>query len=71
MEELAERGAERGTPGYVPESGNVKRSWDVADGGVEAAYSPERGSAAAGLGAEGRRKGKRERVASKEMCTFT
>ncbi len=38
---------------------------------LEAAYSPERGSAASGLGAEGRRKGKRERVASKEMCTFT
>ena len=58
MEELAKLEAERGTPGYVQESGNVKRSWDVADGGVEAAYSPERGIKAAGLGAEGRRKGR-------------
>ena len=63
MEELAKLEAERGTPGYVQEGGNVKHS-------AEAAGSLDGGSAADGLGAAGRRKEKRERVASNEMCTF-
>lgn len=63
MEELAKLEEERGTPGYVQEGGNVKHS-------AEAAGSLDGGSAADGLGANGRRKEKRERVASNEMCTF-
>jgi len=63
MEELAKLEAERGTPGYVQEGGNVKHS-------AEAAGSLDGGSAVDGLGATGRRKEKRERVASNEMCTF-
>ncbi len=70
MEELAKLEAERGTPGYVPESGNVKCGWDVADGGAGATGGSDRGSAADALGAAARRKGKWERVASREMCTF-
>ena len=63
MEELAKLEEERGTPGYVQEGGNVKHS-------AEAAGSLDGGSAVDGLGATGRRKEKRERVASNEMCTF-
>ena len=63
MEELAKLEEERGTPGYVQEGGNVKHC-------AEAAGSLDGGSAADGLGATGRRKEKRERVASNEMCTF-
>ena len=63
MEELAKLEAERGTLGYVQEGGNVKHSWEMA-GGLDG------GSAADGLGAAGRRKEKRERIASNEMCTF-
>lgn len=70
MEELAKLEAERGTPGYAQESGNVKRGWDVADGGAGAAGGSGRGSAADALGAAAGRKGRRERVASREMCTF-
>ena len=56
MEELAKLEAERGTPGYSL-AGTVKNS----------------GAETAGVhdgGAVGKGKGKRERVASNEMCTF-
>ena len=47
MEELAKLEAERGTPGYVQEGGNVKHS-------AEAAGSLDGGSAVDGLGATGK-----------------
>lgn len=61
MEELAKLEAERGTPGYTLVNGNdsVKEN---GERGRE--RMPE------GLGAADQRKGKRERVASNEMCTF-
>ena len=56
MEELAKLEAERGTPGYTLD-GAVKNS------GAEAADAHD-------IGSVGRGKGKRERVARNEMCTF-
>ena len=65
MEELAKLEVERGTPGYVQEGGNVKRSWEAVEGGAGKGGSmPDVSGVADG------RKGKRERVASNEMCTF-
>lgn len=64
MEELAKLEEERGTPGYVPADG-ITESGDTKAAGVH-----DRKSAADGLGATNGRKGKRERVASNEMCTF-
>ncbi len=65
MEELAKLEAERGNPGYVQEGGNGKRSWEAAEGGAG-----KGGSMPDVLGTADGRKGKRERVASNEMCTF-
>ena len=62
MEKLEE---ERGTPGYVKEGGNGKRSWEAVEGGAG-----KGGSMPGVLGTADGRKGKRERVASNEMCTF-
>lgn len=59
MEELAKLEAERGTPGYVANSG----SW------MEAAGRKTKGGKAADFDAPENVK-KRERVASNEMCTF-
>lgn len=56
MEELAKLEAERGTPGYALD-GTAKKS-DAEAAGVHDG------------GAMGRGKGKQERVASNEMCTF-
>lgn len=66
MEELAKLEAERGTPGYVPEGGNGKRSWEAVEGVV----GKGRGSMTDVSGVADGRKGKRERIASNEMCTF-
>lgn len=63
MEELAKLEAERGTPGYVSVDGSAK-------GGAEITGRHGRGSLAEGSGVADSRKGKRERVASNEMCTF-
>lgn len=63
MEELAKLEAERGTPGYLTANG-------TKNSGAEAAGGHDRGSVADGPGAADQRKGKRERVASNEMCTF-
>ena len=63
MEELAKLEAERGTAGYVSEG-------SAAGGGVEMVGGHGGKSVADGLGGADRRKGKRERVASNEMCTF-
>lgn len=64
MEELAKLEAERGTPGYLPEGENVKSY------GRETAGVHDGGNMTDGSGITDRRKGKRERVASNEMCTF-
>lgn len=64
MEELAKLEAERGMPGYALVDGTV------ASGGMEAANGHGRGSMTDASGTTGGRKGKRERVASNEMCTF-
>ena len=66
MEELAELEEERGNAGYVQEGGNGKRSWET----VEGAVGKGRGSITDVSGVVDGRKGKRERVASNEMCTF-
>ena len=66
MEELAKLEEERGTPGYVQEGGNGKRSWEA----VEGAVGKGRGSMTDVSGVADGRKGKRERIASNEMCTF-
>ena len=66
MEELEKLEEERGTPGYVKEGGNGKRSWEA----VEGAVGKGRGSMTDVSGAADGRKGKRECVASNEMCTF-
>lgn len=59
MEELAKLEEERGTPGYLPADKNI---------GAEAAGGHD--SVTDGIGAGDRKKGKRGRVASNEMCTF-
>lgn len=64
MEELAKLEAERGTPGYLPEGESVKSY------GRETAGVHDRGSMTDDSGITDRKKGKRERVASNEMCTF-
>ena len=64
MEELAKLEAERGNPGYVSADGAAK------SGGAEVTGGHGRGRLSDGPGAEGSRKGKGERVASNEMCTF-
>lgn len=64
MEELAKLEAERGTPGYAS-AGKA-----VANGGTEAIGRHDRGSTLDGLEIVNVRKGKRERIASNEMCTF-
>ncbi len=64
MEELAKLEEERGNPGYL--------SADRVAGShsKERAVGYDRGSIADGLEGTGEKKGKRERVASNEMCTF-
>ncbi len=64
MEELAKLEEERGNPGYL--------SADRVAGShsKERAVGYGRGSIADGLECTGEKKGKRERVASNEMCTF-
>ena len=64
MEELAKLEEERGTPGYA-QTGGI-----VTNGDVEMIGGYGKGSLADGSGAAGNRKGRRERVASNEMCTF-
>ncbi len=64
MEELAKLEEERGNPGYFLDEKAAKNS------GVEMTGGYGRGSAADDPGAAGGRKGKWERVASNEMCTF-
>lgn len=64
MEELAKLEAERGNPEYLPDEKAAKNSGAEMTGGYG------RGSAADGPGTAGGRKGKRERIASNEMCTF-
>lgn len=64
MEELAKLEAERGTPGYIS-AGEA-----VVNGGMEAIGRHDRGSTSDGLEIVNARKGKRERIASNEMCTF-
>lgn len=66
MEEPAKLEEERGTPGYVEEGGNGKRSWEA----VEGVIGKGRGSMTDVSGVADGRKGKRERIASNEMCTF-
>ena len=66
MEELAKLEEERGTPGYVQEGGNGKRSWEAV-GGVAGKGGRSTTDAS---GTEDGGKGKRERIASNEMCTF-
>ena len=66
MEEPAKLEEERETPGYVEEGGNGKRSWEA----VEGVIGKGRGSMTDVSGAADGRKGKRECVASNEMCTF-
>lgn len=63
MEELAKLEEERGTAGYVVADGIVMGSAETAGG-----YGGK--NVADGLGGADRRKGKRECVASNEMCTF-
>lgn len=58
MDELAKLEAERGNPAYMPVSGSKD-----AVGGAESANAHDREAA-------GRGKGKRDRIASNEMCTF-
>ena len=64
MEELAKLEAERGNPAYLP------ADRIVTSGGVEAVGGHGGKIVADGLGGADRRKGKQERVASNEMCTF-
>lgn len=64
MEELAKLEAERGNPGYTSADGIVTND------SAETAGRHGRGSMSDGFGAVDRRKGKQERVASNEMCTF-
>ena len=64
MEELAKLEEERGNPGYLP-ADRVARS-----DSKERAAGHGRGSVADGLGGADEKKGKRERIASNEMCTF-
>ena len=66
MEELAKLEAERGNPGYVQEGGNGKRSWEAV-GGVAGKGGRSTTDVS---GTEDGGKGKRERIASNEMCTF-
>ncbi len=64
MEELAKLEEERGNPGYLLEDRVVRSDSKKRTAGHG------RGSIADGLGGAGEKKGKRERVASNEMCTF-
>ena len=64
MEELAKLEEERGNPGYLP-ADRVARS-----DSKERSAGDGRGSVADGLGGADEKKGKRERIASNEMCTF-
>ena len=68
MEELAKLEVERGTPGYVSADGIA------ANGGVEMAGGRAKGRVMGGIALEGnsagKERGKWERVASNEMCTF-
>ena len=66
MEELAKLEGERGMPGYVQEGRNGKRSWEAV-GGVAGKGGRSTTDVS---GTEDRGKGKRERIASNEMCTF-
>ncbi len=63
MEELAKLEAERGNPAYLPESGSVKGS--KADEILH-----EKGTAPGAVMSAMKDQGKRERIASREMCTF-
>ena len=64
MEELAKLEEERGTPGYTLAVDGAKSR------GAEVVGGHDRGNSTGGLGISDGRKGKRERVASNEMCTF-
>ncbi len=64
MEELAKLEEERGNPAYLSSDSVVKSD------GVERTAGHGRGSVKGGLGTIGEKKGKGERVASNEMCTF-
>lgn len=68
MEELAKLEEERGTVGYAQADGIV------TGGGAEAVGGCAKGSTMGGIALKGnsvgRERGKRERVASNEMCTF-
>ncbi len=73
MEELAKLEEERGNPGYDSEGEGIfadgkKKQYkaSISGGAMPAACGYGGGNA----GAVDRRKGKRERVASNEMCTF-
>lgn len=59
MEELAKLEAERGMPGYAANGGS-----EIARRGRKSGMGPE------GIGYTQEKKGKQERVASNEMCTF-
>lgn len=63
MEELAKLEEERGTAGYTSAVG-------IDIGGAETPGGHGGKSLADGLGGADRKRGKRERVASNEMCTF-
>lgn len=68
MEELARLEAERGTAGYGPTESIA------TSGGTEVVAGRAKRSAMGGIALEGnsvgKERGKRERVASNEMCTF-
>ncbi len=64
MEELAKLEEERGTPGYA------KMGRIVTNGDTQVIGRHGKGSLTGGSGATGSRKGKQERIASNEMCTF-
>lgn len=75
MEELAKLEEERGTPGYVSDGENAfadGRKRLGGNGGVlqAGADGADKASMKDILGVANERKGKRERVASNEMCTF-
>lgn len=65
MEELAKLEEERGNSGYLPAADRVARS-----NNKERIAGYGRGNITDGSGDAGEKKGKRERVASNEMCTF-
>lgn len=64
MEELAKLETERGNPAYLPESGSMKGS-KTADEILH-----EKGTAPGVAMSAMKDQGKRERIASREMCTF-